>query len=306
MTVNAPVNIALIKYWGKSQRHPVRPSTPSISLTLKGLDTTTTLTPADEFSFTLNGDTPSAASLERLREFTRQYTPALNVHVDSVNAGPTAAGIASSASGYAALSLGLKTMFDPELDWDAFVEKTANGSGSAARSLLGGAVLWDEDGTIKPVDFNHAEYQMAILLLSRLPKPISSREKMAASVKLPEFARWQDRNRLRSTRMIKAMAQGDFSTIGTLMEASTLDMHALTALDASSPPYLTKASIHIWNAVRAARAKGLAMYVTADAGPNIKVLFKKADHDRVVPFLQTFTHPVLVHNIADEGAHVCT
>ena len=305
MTVNAPVNIALIKYWGKAQVHPVRPSTPSISLSLKGLDTTTKLTPADDFSFTLNGESPSAASLERLVRFIRQYTKDLNVHVESVNAGPTAAGVASSASGYAALSLGLKTMFDTHLDWAAFVEKTANGSGSAARSLLGGAVLWDEDGTITPVEFNHANYQMAILLLSRSPKQMSSREKMAASTKLPEFARWQVRNRLRSTRMMEAMARDDFSTIGALMEASTLDMHALTALDPFSPPYLTKESIHLWHAVREARASGLAMYVTADAGPNIKVLFKKADHDRVVPFLKTFTHPVLVHDIADEGAHVC-
>lgn len=306
MKTCAPVNIALIKYWGKASKDPVRPSTPSVSLALEAYQSHTTFEPARTFSFELNGQALKGAALDKMRTFYERFSPDEPLKITSFNSGPTAAGVASSASGFAAYSLGLKTWFHPTMPFEEWVNLTAYGSGSATRSLLGGAVMWHENGQISPVPFNHERYQMAIVLIDETPKAISSRARMEESLTDPSFADWVKRNRTRATQMVEAMARDDFTRIGALMESSTLDMHALIALGKRQHTYLTQDSIALWRAIQQARSVGLMMYVTADAGPNIKVLYEKKDHAKIQTFLSAYPYPVTFSDITPQGAHVCT
>lgn len=303
MKIKAPINIALIKYWGKASTDPVLPTAPSISLSLDAFHTVTTFHRGGPFSFTLNGARLSGEDAATIERFIERFTADKAFHISSLNSGPTAAGLASSASGYAALSWGLKKWFQDDLSWDALTRLTAYGSGSAVRSLLGGAVKWETDGTVTALPFNRARYRMAILLLDTQKKAISSRDKMAESMKLPVYSRFVQRNAVRALKMEQAMYADAFERIGTLMEESTLDMHALTALDTHSKPYLTSTSLALWHRIIALRQAGLKMYVTADAGPNLKILFETAALDDVETALKSFNVPYICSTVAAKGAH---
>jgi Mevalonate pyrophosphate decarboxylase len=220
--VYAPINIALVKYWGKASEDPVLPSTPSISLTLEDLGSETTLEKSDAFKFTLNGTPLQGEALEKMRTFFRLFNADEQVHISSVNTAPTAAGVASSASGFAALSRLLKETYTPDLAFEPWVKRTAYGSGSATRSLLGGAVMWHENGHVSQVPFHAEHYQMAVVMIDTPPKKVSSRAQMKQSLTHPNFHDWQRRNRDRAEPMIQAMAADDFKAMGTLMDLPPL------------------------------------------------------------------------------------
>ncbi|MCK7487473.1 MAG: hypothetical protein MZU97_19665 [Bacillus subtilis] len=108
VTARAPINIALIKYWGKADPKLVLPYNPSISLSLSVFETITCLSdhPGDDVVFTLNGRTDETMK-QRLIPFLKQFTGGENPQgllIESINTGPTAAGLASSASAFAALA----------------------------------------------------------------------------------------------------------------------------------------------------------------------------------------------------------
>lgn len=297
--VKSPINIALIKYWGKQDTLDIKPSTPSISLTLKAFYTVTTVEKKEALlSFTL--DEVPQTNLEKIKAFISQFTTEDTFKITSHNTGPTAAGLASSASGFSALGFAMNHFYPQnEMKFRQFV---ANGSGSAIRSLLGGAVKWDTDGAITQIPFKHEEYLMAMILINTNKKEISSRVAMKASSQLDIFKGFVKRNKIRAHLMEKAMKDNDFHFMGTLMEESTLDMHALTLFHQTPFSFLTSESITIIHKIIALRKKGLYGYFTADAGPNIKVLFKKKDKASFDPFLKALNYPVVISEIDDQGA----
>ena len=300
----APVNIALIKYWGKTSTDPVRPSTPSISLTLKEFYTVTEVAFSKGFTFTLNDENGSPSVLEKTRGFVRlfQKSGELNLAISSTNHVPTAAGLASSASGFAALGLALHHFYQtPSED---LIQMTAKGSGSAVRSLPGGAVMWHTDGTITPVDFGLENYQMAVVMIDTREKKQSSREAMKHVQSTKEYTAFIARNHQRADAMVNAMGRDDFDVIGRLMEESTLDMHSLGAF--SRPPFmfLKSETMTLWQDLVTARHKGLNAYATADAGPNLKILFPKTENEHVKTFLKNYPWPVVFTEFTREGARL--
>ena len=299
--VKAPINIALIKYWGKQESKDVKPSTPSISLTLKAFETTTEIEKTNEsFLFSLNGEVES--NISSVKTFIKQFTNDTHFKITSVNSGPTAAGLASSASGYSALGLALNTMYPH--DEKTFRQYVANGSGSAIRSLMGGAVKWDTDGTITQIPFNHQNYFMAMILINTNKKKIASRTAMAESKKTNVFKGFVSRNTQRAKLMENAMRYDDFHEIGLLMEESTLDLHALPIFHEPPFSFLTTRSIKIIQQIRELRKNGLFGYFTADTGPNIKVLFKRNDLDAFKAFFNTLNTPYVISEIDPLGARV--
>lgn len=299
--VKAPINIALIKYWGKQDSIDVKPSTPSISLTLNAFETTTEIEQTnDSFLFSLNGQVQT--NVAPIKAFIKQFTDESHFKIKSVNSGPTAAGLASSASGYAALGLAFNTLYPH--DEKTFRQYVANGSGSAIRSLMGGAVKWDIDGTITPVPFNHQDYLMAMILINTNQKKIASRTAMAESKQTNVFKGFVSRNTLRAKLMEDAMKNDDFHEIGRLMEESTLDLHALPIFHEPPFSFLTTQSIKVIHHIRELRKNGLFGYFTADAGPNIKVLFKRNDLDAFNAFFKTLNIPYVISEIDPLGARV--
>src|SRR5699024_1032207 len=145
-TARANSNIALIKYWGKRNEPLILPTNNSLSVTLDGLYTETTVhfqEQLTEDTFMLNNETVSGIPYERVTEFLnlfRSYTgkAGLYAQVDSTNHVPTAAGFASSASGFAALAAATAKALNLDLSNEELSKFTRQGSGSACRSVYGG------------------------------------------------------------------------------------------------------------------------------------------------------------------------
>ncbi len=132
VTATAHPNIALVKYWGKASEARNIPAVGSLSLTLDGLATTTRVAKASEDRFELNGDAEASMG-KRAFAFLDQYwpgRPALDIVSD--NNFPTAAGLASSASGFAALTLAVDSLLEGGRDRESLAQCAGSGSGSGA------------------------------------------------------------------------------------------------------------------------------------------------------------------------------
>ncbi|NQX27437.1 diphosphomevalonate decarboxylase [Microbacteriaceae bacterium VKM Ac-2854] len=291
-TAMANPNIALIKYWGKRDDALILPMTGSLSLTLDAAPTTTsvTLTGDEADVVRLNGAEPTGTARERVTRFLDLVRGMAGsderVLVDSVNLIPTGAGLASSASGFAALALAAATAFGLELSPRELSRLARRGSGSASRSIFGGLVEWypgsDEESYAEPLDAPGLDLGMVLVVLVGGPKAVSSREAMRRTVDTsPFYPAWLTDVPQELVAMRSAIAAADVTAIGELAERNALRMHA-TMLGAVPPVvYWAPDTLVLLELVRTLRAEGLECYATMDAGPNVKILGRAADVDRV-------------------------
>src|SRR5699024_7284824 len=150
-TAKAHTNIALIKYWGKRNEILKLPMNNSLSLTLDDLYTKTTVefqSDLENDTFYLNGNVKQGTSLQRVKDFLHLIRRASGKNeyalVQSENKVPTAAGFASSASGFAALAAAATKAVGMDLNDKDLSRLTRQGSGSACRSIYGGFVEWQQ------------------------------------------------------------------------------------------------------------------------------------------------------------------
>ena len=280
----APVNIALVKYWGKRDEELHLPVTDSLSYSLV-LGTATTLRQGSVDRVSLNGEVlaPSSSFHQRLFRFLDlvRPSPSFCFSVETRNEVPTAAGLASSASGFAALVLALNSFFSWNLDRRQCSVLARLGSGSACRSMYEGFVRWRKgerddggDSYAMPLDDSWPSLCLAALLLSTDEKPISSGEAMRRTVATsPAYALWPQRVSEDMEAVLSALHRHDFPAFGAAVERNALAMHS--TMQAAVPPvcYWTSKTIEAMRAVQRARAEGLEIYFTMDAGPNVKLLF---------------------------------
>jgi len=288
-TAIAGTNIALVKYWGKRGGPFNLPAAGSLSLTLRELDTRTTvrfdaqLGPGDRVR--LNGQPADEGMRRRVSAFLdlvrQQAGVSAAAEVISENTVPTAAGLASSASGFAALALAASRAAGLTLPPEALSVLARRGSGSAARSIFGGLVEMQagkrEDGTdayARPLPEGDAwPMRLVVAVTSEGPKAIGSTEAMRRTEQTsPYYKAWIDSvdTDLREARA--AIAERDLRRLGTIAERSALRMHA-SAL-AADPPilYWSPATIAAMDTVRQLRHRGVDAFFTIDAGPHVKVL----------------------------------
>ncbi|MFE3824534.1 diphosphomevalonate decarboxylase [Streptomyces sp. NPDC059092] len=298
-------NIALIKYWGKRDERLVLPCSDSLSMTLDVFPTTTSvrLDPAADADTVVMDGLPARGEplrrmttfLDLVRERARRHERAV---VDTRNTVPVGAGLASSASGFAALALAAAGAYGLTRDPLALSRLARRGSGSAARSLFGGFVVWHA-GAVDARDPDHASYAepvtdarldaaLVVVVLEAGPKSVSSREAMRRTVATsPLHPAWVTASRADLVRMRAALRAGDLGAVGRIAEHNALGMHA--TMEAATPPvrYRTDASAAALDAVRGLRADGVGAWATMDAGPNVKVLCDLADADRVAERMRT-------------------
>ncbi len=289
-------NIALCKYWGKRVDAPVElnlPATGSLSLTLDALWTETELAPAGADRFELDGVThvdDSArkvfAHLDRLWRAAGRTGPRPTAQVRSTNHLPTAAGLASSASGFAALTLAGMAAFEGQLDRARLATLARMGSGSAARSIWGGFVRLDrgeradgEDCVARPLlPADHWDVRLVVVQTTAGKKLIGSTAGMERSrTTSPYYDAWVAGANDDLDRAEAALRSRDLAALGAIVEHSCFKMHA--CMLASSPPfsYWNGTTMEAMRAVWSRRAAGLAGYVTIDAGPHVKILCTAAD-----------------------------
>lgn len=304
-TANA--NIALIKYWGKRDERLILPYTSSLSLTLSDLYTQTAVNFSEDFSedsVTLDGENllPSATTFRRviaMLDLVREKAGiSTKARVVSRNHVPTAAGLASSASGFAALCASAAYAAGLKLTPRELSRLARRGSGSACRSIFGGLVIWhagedDETSYAEPIAESTAEayaepvsepsspasapknlnLAMIVVTLDERKKPISSREAMRRTVETsPAYMPWVEQSKLDLSEALEAIRAADIAQLGEVVERNALGMHE--TMHKAAPPvnYFTDKTYAVLRAVRAMRECGWPVWATMDAGPNVKVL----------------------------------
>lgn len=302
-TAKAHTNIALIKYWGKSNESLIIPMNNSLSLTLDGFYTTTTV----EFdrglsadTFTLEGEEVTSTQYNRVHEFLNFVREKYDVgqiyaNVYSNNEVPTAAGLASSASGFAALAAASTKALNLDLSEEELSRLTRRGSGSACRSIYGGFVEWQkgeaEDGSdsyaVQIAPANYWDVRMAAVVLDATMKKVSSREGMKRTVDTSVFYDgWLDSLDSDLIDIKEGIREQNFEKVGSIAEANCLKMHA-TTLGATPPfTYWHDTTLKVMETVQMMRDSGIPAYFTIDAGPNVKVLYLPDDEEAVQHTLQ--------------------
>ena len=296
----AHANIALIKYWGKRDALLNLPAAGSLSLTLSELYTDTRVEFSDQHDadrLTLDDRPVTGSGLKRLTAWLdivrmRAGTSA-HAHVESRNNFPTSAGLASSASAYAALAMATSAAIGLPRQPSAVSELARLGSGSAARSLFGGLVRMHAgtraDGTdcfAEPIPATW-ELRMVIAIVGDgSPKAHSSRDAMEhCAATSPLYSGWLAcvPNDLLSAQ--RAIERQDFTALGRVVEANALAMHATAMASRPAIHYWQPGTIACLATVRTLRGQGVEAYATMDAGPHVKVLTRPADTTRVAAAL---------------------
>lgn len=282
-TAIAHPNIALVKYWGKRDSTLNLPATGSLSMTLDIFPTTTTVSLDEDAAgdiLVFNGDERADGPAERVTRFldiVRELSgSAVAARVETVNTVPSAAGLASSASGFAALAVAAAHAYGLDLDTRALSRLARRGSGSASRSIIPGFAIWhagDSDETSFAEAVDAPDLAMVVAMVEKREKPVSSREAMRRTVLTsPFYPAWVSSTAESLDAAAEACRAGDVERLGRITEVNALRMHAL--IQSCDPPirYLSPVSVEIFDRVAALRDAGIAAWATADAGPNVVVL----------------------------------
>lgn len=286
IVVEAGANIAFIKYWGNRGSDLNLPLNPSISMTLDECRTRTRVTvlpDADADEFVLGGERPSNKSVQRLESFLRHVREISGrrepLRIESENAFPTGCGIASSASGFAALALAASTAYGLEWSRRELSRLARRGSGSAARSIFGGFVELrkgdtDEDAFAEQLadEAHWPELRDVVAVVADGEKAVSSAEGHRLAVQSEMMAGRLEAVPERARRVREAIRRRDLAMLGEASEADAVSMHAV--MMTSKPPlfYWTSDTLTAINAVREMRHEGIEAWFTIDAGPNVHVL----------------------------------
>jgi diphosphomevalonate decarboxylase len=289
-TAQASPNIAFIKYWGNRDNALRIPMNGSISMNLDGLFTRTTVSfqpslPFDELI--INGHEIAGAGRDRVSYILDIIRKMANIHdsaeVMTENNFPSGAGIASSASAFAALALAGSKAAGLDLSEKDLSRLARCGSGSASRSIPGGFVEWqagetDEDSFAYSIaDINHWDLVDCVAIVSASHKKTGSTEGHSIAPTSPlQAARVADApRRLEICR--NAILSCDFDAFASIVELDSDMMHSVMMTSTPALHYWKPASLEVMNKVRAWRAEGLPVCYTMDAGPNVHVMCLEAE-----------------------------
>ena len=322
---SSPSNIALVKYWGKKDNYPDLhgdlakqiPANPSVSFTLNTCKTITNLAfikkeNQDTFSFDLLFEgKPKEDFKPKIQQFFERvlvYLPFLkNYHftIDTRNTFPHSSGIASSASGMAALAMNLMSLekvLNPEMTEDYFYKKASFlarlGSGSACRSVKGKVVVWgNHDNTVGSSDLfgvefptaiheNFKNFQDTILLVDKGEKQVSSSVGHNLMNGHPFASRRFEQAHENLNKLINVFESGNLDEFITIVESEALTLHAMMM---TSIPYfilMKPNTLEIINAIWKYRNDTkIPVCFTLDAGANVHVLYPKNTKEKVLQFI---------------------
>jgi diphosphomevalonate decarboxylase len=315
-TWSAPSNIALVKYWGKKNNQI--PANPSVSFTLNNCKTITTLVFAKKhndgnFSFDLLFEgKPKEDFKPKIQKFLERiavYLPYLKDYhftIDTENTFPHSSGIASSASGMAALAMNfmsLEKALNPEMTEDYFYAKASFlarlGSGSACRSVKGQVVVWGNQANIKgstdlygveypyTIHENFKDFQDTILLVDKGEKQVSSTVGHDLMHDHPFAERRFAQAHENLDKLIPVFENGNLEEFIKIVESEALTLHAMMM---TSLPYfilMKPNTLQIINAIWKFRNETkIPVCFTLDAGANVHVLYPKNVKEKVLQFIK--------------------
>lgn len=286
-------NIALIKYWGKRDTSLMLPTKNSLGITLAALKTTTYIEPSPSNSdlIELNGkvlinkNNPITSFLDTVRNslgINKRFS------ISSKNNFPTASGLASSASGFAALAFGINSVCNLKLSLQEISILARLGSGSAARSVHGGFVLWEQGKHPTGIDcyasqiFNGdwwPDLRVMIAITTNDAKKTPSRAGMQQSIKTsPYYSQWLVESESRLHTMITAIQQRNISLLGKLAEQDWCGMRQVMLSSKPVLDYWSDTSNRLIKKIISIREKNaIEAYITTDAGPHVKIIHHAQD-----------------------------
>ena len=301
-TSTANANIALVKYWGKRDSKLILPQNGSISMTCDGLSTITTVEFSPEYKQDIiiindeelrKDEKDVLGHLDRIRSLAKISDKAKVVSETNF---PVAAGLASSASGLAAITLASAKSAGLNLNQKDLTILTRQGSGSACRSICDGFVEWHkgqkEDGsdsfaeTIAPKT-HWPEFRMIATILSEKKKLVDSRGGMSQSVaNCPYYFSWVKEAEKDLNLMRIGIEEKNFEMVGSTAESSCLKMHAVMMTTTPAIIYWIPQTLEVINNVRVMRQEGIQAYFTIDGGPQVKVICLEKDSEKINKKLQ--------------------
>jgi diphosphomevalonate decarboxylase len=288
-------NIALVKYWGKSALGENRTAVPRLSASLAALTTETRV----RFDEALETDRvlldsrqaegkPRDRVVRLLDDLRARAGSRARAEVVSSNDFPTASGLASSASGFAALALSASAALGLELSSAELSAIARRASASAARSIFGGFVelLADADAAAPVAAASTLDLRVVIALTTLGPKAVGSTEGMLLTqATSPYYAAWVAAAPALFADAKAALLAGDFERLGDSMEQSTMLMHASMLGARPALVYLRGATLDVLERVKKLRTESVSAYATMDAGPHVKVFVRAGDAPRVAAAL---------------------
>lgn len=290
-TVAAPANIAFIKYWGARDLERALPYHPSISMTLERCVTVCTAEviegDKDEIwlAETDGGFRPpdpefarrAREHLDRIRTWSGRQE---SLWIATRNTFPSSAGLASSASGFAALTMAAAGAFGrgQTAPREMSLLARSSGSGSAARSILGGYVEWkagEQEKDSYAIQLSAAEdwdLRDVIAVVEIGPKEVSSLEGHRRALTSPYYEKRLQLVPDRLERVRHAIEERDLSILGPILEQEAIDLHLIAM--SSNPPifYWSPGTVAVLRTVRELRQEGLEAWATLDAGANVHVI----------------------------------
>lgn len=294
-TAVAHSNIALVKYWGKGDEKLRLPVNSSAAIALDNLTTTTTV----EFRDDLTEDKVSLVGegfeegevvkvskhLDRMRELAGIQTRA---EVVSKNSFPKAAGMASSASGFAALTVAAAGAAELKLSEKELSILARQGSGSASRSIPGGVSVWhagisSETSFAERINYPK-EWDLQVMLVMAADtsaKKVGSTEGMALAPTSPYFKTAVAEAEANIERLREAMGKGDFSAFGKVIEDECFRLHMLCMTTTPNILYWRGVTVEIFQKLLRLRESGILAFFTVDAGPHVHVVVQRKDVEKV-------------------------
>jgi len=316
-TAIAPANIAFIKYWGKQDDALRLPLNDSLSMNLSGATTTTTVefSPSlkqDEIFFIDESMSPKdtqriIAHLDRIRS---KKNTTVRAKVVTKNSFPKGTGIASSASGFAALTVAAAVALGVRLSEKEATILARMGSGSACRSIPDGFVLWHA-GESSASSFAESVYPSTywdiadvLCIVSKEEKAVSSTEGMDAIRTSPYWRERVNGIPRKIQRVKDALKKKNFSNLGTCIEEDCLNMHHVMQTQTPSLRYWNETTNVIMDFVYTWRAKGISVYFTIDAGPNVHLICEGANKKVIERMAASISgvQSVIVNTVA-KGTH---
>lgn len=294
-TARAHTNIALVKYWGKKDSTLMLPQTDSLSLTLNEFYADTRVEFSQKLAtdeLIIDGQTITGKGVHKVKkvlDIVRQQSHLTAfARVESQNHVPMAAGLASSASAFAALAVAASNAANLQLDRRALSRLARQGSGSATRSIFGGLVEWHHghddlssyaEPVMEKVDF---PIEMMAILLNTSQKKISSTVGMQRAVETsPYYPSWKEVVANDMLAIKQAIKKRDINEIGHIAQTNALRMHALNTSADPGFTYFNADTLKAMQAIDNLRAQGINCYYTMDAGPNVKVIYARPDREKI-------------------------
>lgn len=284
--VRAAPSLALVKYWGKRDARRNLPATSSLALTVTGLYTEARLQAAAADHLTVDGAAvPAARHAAFFAAARAELQVTTRYRVTARNNFPGAAGLASSASLFAALAVGCAALAGAAPARGLLSALARVGSASAARAVWGGfsALEAGAESAWRAFPADHwPELRLLVAVTSRRRKPLASRAAMLQVAQTsPYYGAWVASSEATFQAALAALRDRDLARLGPQMRTSYLRMFG--TMFAADPPinYLRPQSLRVLEVLESLRAAGVDAWETMDAGPQVKIACLAADVERI-------------------------